>query len=111
MLAEIKEMAGSSWPSLKLAFIGFCIAAVGVGVAFLIDYGPQNMALSVGCFVVVAVGVGTGFVGVVKGWRAQFTSVKGAIEAKHAARARYASRPEIQAFEPTDRGSDNSQRR
>ncbi len=111
MLAEIKEMAGPSWQSLKLAFIGFCIAAVGAGVAFLIDYGPQNIGLSFACFVVVAVGVGIGFVGVVKGWRAQLSSVEGAIEAKRAAMARYANRPEIQAFEPPEKSNGDSQRR
>jgi len=111
MIAEIKEMAGSSWPSLKLSFIGFCIAAVGVRMAFLVDYGPQNMALSAGCFVVIAVGVGTGFVGVAKGWRAQFSAVKGVVDTKRAARARFASRPEIQAFESPDKSSDDSQRR
>ncbi len=110
MLVEIKEMTGPSWRPLKLAFIGFCVAAAGVGVAFLINYGPQNMALSCACFLVVAVGVATGFVGVFKGWRAQFSAVEGAIAAKRAARASYASRPEIQAFEPQQKREDDSQR-
>lgn len=102
MLAEIKEMAGPAWRSLKLASIGFCVAAVGLGVAFLIDYGPQNIALSFACFMVVAAGVGTGFLGIIKGWRAQFAAVKETTEAKREAREHYASRPEIQAFEPRE---------
>ena len=111
MLAEIKEMMGPTWQSLKLAFTGFCIAAAGVGVACLIDYGPQNIALSSACFMVVVVGVGTGFVGVIKGWRSQFSSVKGTIEAKRAARERNASRPEIQAFDSAEKRNDDSEHR
>ena len=94
---------------LKLAFIGFCIAALGVGVGFLIDYGPQNMTLSFACFMAVAVGVGTGFVGIAKGWRAQFAATAQTIADRRAVRARDASRPEIRAFEPSEDGDSKSQ--
>lgn len=100
MLEEMRRMLGPTWKPLKLALIGFCIAAAGLGVAFLVDYGPQNMALSFTIFMVIAVGVGTGFVGVIKGWRAQISAAGTTITEQRAARARDASRPEIQAFEP-----------
>ncbi len=111
MLAETTEMLGPMAKPLKLAFIGFCIAALGVGVGFLIDYGPQNMALSFVCFMVVAVGVGIGFVGIAKGWRAQFAATVQSIADRRAAQARDASRPEIRAFEPSEDGEGKSQSR
>src|SRR5262249_8066436 len=87
---------------ITLAAIGFCIAAAGVGVVYLFDADAQNVKLGLLCFVVVAVGFGTGFVGFVLGWRALFFRWP-IDEEGRAARARYASRPEIQALKPRER--------
>ena len=103
--------AGPAWKPMKLALIGFCIAASGLGVAFLVDYGPQDMPLSFAIFTFIAAGVGTSFVGIVKGWRAQFSAADETIVERRAARARDASRPEIQALEPREAVDDKHQRR
>ena len=111
MLAEMREMLGPMAKPLKLAVMGICVAALGLGVALLIDYGPQNMALSFACFVVIAAGVGTAFVGVAKGWRAQVAAAAGTVAQRRAARAHDAERPEIKAFEAPREVDSNSQRR
>ena len=111
MLAEMREMLGPMAKPLKLAVMGICVAALGLGVAFLIDYGPRNMALSFACFVVIAAGVGTAFVGVAKGWRAQLAAAADAATQRRAARAHDAGRPEIKAFDAPEEVDDNSRRR
>src|SRR5690348_3066864 len=91
---------------LTLAAIGFCIAAAGVGIVYLFDADGQKMKLGLICFVVAAVGIGTGVVGVGLGWRALlFRWPKD--EEGRAAPARYASRPEIQTLKPRKRDDDS----
>ena len=58
--------AGSPKP-LRLAFLGFVIAALGAGLGFSIDYGPAK-PLAYVAFGIVVVGVATGLVGVVWGF-------------------------------------------
>ena len=56
--------AGSPKP-LRLAFLGFVIAALGAALGFSIDYGPGN-PLAYVAFGIVLLGIVIGFIGV--GW-------------------------------------------
>ena len=56
---------------LKIASIGVLIATIGVGLAFSIDYGPNN-PISYIAFTIVISGVLTGFAGIVGGLISQF---------------------------------------
>lgn len=52
---------------LRLGLVGFAVAAVGVTLGFLVDYGPDN-PLAYGAFGLAATGVTLGFVAVAWGW-------------------------------------------
>jgi hypothetical protein len=56
---------------MRLAFLGFVIAAVGVALAFSIDYGPGN-PLAFLAFGIVVLGVAVGFIAVAWGWATLF---------------------------------------
>lgn len=56
--------AGTLKP-LRVAFLGFVIAALGVALGFSVDYGPGN-PLAYVAFGIVVLGVAIGFIGV--GW-------------------------------------------
>ncbi len=105
MLAELTEMLGPIAKPLKLAFIGFCIAGVGVGVAFFFDFAPGAAGLDV-CFLVTAVGVRTGFVGIAKGMSRLPAAAAEQIAERRVARAQYDSRPEIRALGPSSERTD-----
>jgi 1,4-dihydroxy-2-naphthoate octaprenyltransferase len=62
--------AGSPKP-LRLFFVGFAAAALGVALGFSIDYRPSN-PLAYVAFGMVIVGVAIGFIAVGWGWYAFF---------------------------------------
>lgn len=66
-------LAGSPKP-LRLAFLGFVVAAVGAALGFSIDYGPGN-PLAYVAFGIVVLGVAAGFIGVGWGWCAVFKAI------------------------------------
>jgi hypothetical protein len=58
----------SVWYSnLRLGTVGFLVAATGAGLAFSINYGPDNpwsyLAVAIG-----VIGIGIGFFSVARGW-------------------------------------------
>jgi hypothetical protein len=67
MLTRMQSFFSGTSPPLRLAFLGFVIAGLGVAIAFSIDYGPHN-ALSFWVFGLVAFGVGLGFCAIAWGW-------------------------------------------
>ncbi len=72
MKSRFERFLGSAPRPLQVAAAGFAIAAVGVALAFSMDYGPHNpWSLVALCLVVL--GVGAGFVGVLRG---QVTTVR-----------------------------------
>jgi hypothetical protein len=66
-------LAGSPKP-LRLAFLGFVVAAVGAALGFSIDYGPGN-PLAYVAFGIVGLGVAVGFIGVGWGWCTVFKAI------------------------------------
>ncbi len=52
---------------MRLGFLGFVLAGLGVVIGFVIDYGPGNPFAYIAFGVVVA-GVAVGFVAVAWGW-------------------------------------------
>lgn len=58
--------AGTTKP-MRLGFLGFVIAVVGVALGFSIDYGPGN-PLAFLAFGIVVLGVAVGFIAVAWGW-------------------------------------------
>jgi hypothetical protein len=59
-------LAGSPKP-LRLAFLGFVIAALGATLGFSIDYGP-GIPLAYVAFGIVLIGIVIGFIGVASMW-------------------------------------------
>ena len=51
---------------LIVGFLGFILAAIGAGLAYVLDL-DRGMALAA-CFFLVACGVAVGFYGIGKGW-------------------------------------------
>jgi hypothetical protein len=62
-----KGFFAGTTPPLRLGYLGFLIAAIGVAFGFSIDYRPGN-PLAYVAFAVVATGVAIGFVSIAWGW-------------------------------------------
>ena len=62
---RLDEFFNGSPRFIRLGFLGFIVAAIGVGLAFSIDYEPYSL-LSYVAFGITTIGVAVGFVAV--GW-------------------------------------------
>lgn len=74
MPTRVQSFFDGTTPPLRLAFLGFIIAGIGVAIAFSIDYGPHN-PLSIWAFGLGAFGIGLGYCGIAWGWGAAISTL------------------------------------